>query len=65
MSDYRYVLAEARRRLAVFYTPRDTDVWLESPHGLLRNRVPLHEIQAGRGKSVLRVIAQLEDGAHL
>ena len=49
--------------LAELYPPQEARLWLFSPHKQLGGDTPAKAIAAGRMEEVLRIIAQLKDGA--
>lgn len=49
--------------LAEFYAPDEARLWLFAPHRLLDGDRPADRIQQGKVDDVLRLIAQLRDGA--
>jgi len=61
MADLRYVVD----RLADFYTPEETRLWLHARHPLLGNDRAIDLINAGRTEDVLAVIERLDAGAYL
>ena len=52
-------------RLADFYTPDETRLWLHAGHPLLNNERAIDLISAGRTEEVLAVIERLDAGAYL
>jgi uncharacterized protein (DUF2384 family) len=52
-------------RLADFYTPEETRLWLHASHPLLNNERAIDLISAGRTEDVLAVIERLDAGAYL
>lgn len=60
ISDLRYVVD----RLAEFYTPEETRLWLYARHRLLDGKRPIDLIQAGRTEEVLSVIESLDQGSY-
>src|SRR5215467_16099614 len=60
ISDLRYVVD----RLAEFYTPEETRIWLYSRHRLLNGERPIDLIHDGRTDEVLTVIEGLSDGTY-
>jgi transcriptional regulator with XRE-family HTH domain len=60
ISDLRYVVD----RLAEFYDPEETRVWLYSRHRLLKGERAIDVIHAGRADEVLAVIESLDEGAY-
>ncbi len=51
--------------LAELYPPQETKLWLFSPHKQLNGESPADAIAKGRMEDVLRIIAQLKDGAFI
>jgi transcriptional regulator with XRE-family HTH domain len=49
--------------LSELYNPSDAHIWLFSPNKLLQGRRPVDLIKERKSDEVLRVIAQLKDGA--
>lgn len=60
ISDLRYLVD----RLAEFYDPDETRVWLYSKHKLLNGERAIDLIHAGRADEVLAVIESLDAGAY-
>jgi transcriptional regulator with XRE-family HTH domain len=60
ISDLRYVVD----RLAEFYNPGETRVWLYSKHRLLDGQRPIYLIHEGRADKVLAVIESLNEGTY-
>jgi transcriptional regulator with XRE-family HTH domain len=60
ISDLRYVVD----RLAEFYAPEETRVWLYSMHRLLAGRRPIDLIHDGRAEEVLAVIESLDQATY-
>jgi transcriptional regulator with XRE-family HTH domain len=60
ISDLRYVVD----RLAEFYTPEETRVWLYARHRLLNGERAIDLIHAGRTDEVLAVIESLDEGTY-
>jgi transcriptional regulator with XRE-family HTH domain len=60
ISDLRYVVD----RLADFYDPEETRVWLYSKHRLLNGERAIDLIHDGRADEVLSVIESLDEGAY-
>ena len=60
ISDLRYVVD----RLAEFYSPEETRVWLYSRHRLLNGARAIDLIHEGRAEEVLAVIEGLDEGAY-
>jgi transcriptional regulator with XRE-family HTH domain len=51
------------KELAELYPPDEAHLWLYSAHKRLAGRRPADFIQEGKTEEVLRIIAQLKDGA--
>ena len=51
--------------LAELYPPQEAKLWLFSPHKQLKGETPADAIAEGRMEDVLRIIAQLKDGAFI
>jgi transcriptional regulator with XRE-family HTH domain len=60
ISDLRYVVD----RLAEFYSPDETRLWLYSKHRLLDGGRPIDLIHDGRADEVLAIIESLDAGAY-
>jgi transcriptional regulator with XRE-family HTH domain len=60
ISDLRYVVD----RLAEFYSPEETRIWLYSKHRLLDGERAIDLIHAGRADEVLRVIESLDESTY-
>lgn len=60
ISDLRYVVD----RLAEFYDPDETRIWLYSKHRLLKGERAIDLIHGGRADEVLSVIESLDEGAY-
>lgn len=60
ISDLRYVVD----RLAEFYDPEETRMWLYSKHRLLSGERAIDLIHAGRAAEVLAIIESLDEGAY-
>jgi transcriptional regulator with XRE-family HTH domain len=60
MAELRYVVD----RLAEFYSPDETRLWLHAPHPLLKGARAIELIHAGRTVDVLAAIESLETGAY-
>ena len=61
------VIAELRYvddRLAEFYTPEETRLWLHAKHPMLGGEAAIDLINAGRTEEVLAAIESLESGAY-
>jgi len=61
IADLRYVVD----RLADFYTPEETRLWLHTSRPLLNNKRAIDLIRSGRMEDVLAVIERLDAGAYL
>jgi transcriptional regulator with XRE-family HTH domain len=51
------------KELSELYPPQEAHLWLYSPHKRLAGQRPADLIQAGKTEDVLRIIAQMKDGA--
>jgi transcriptional regulator with XRE-family HTH domain len=60
ISDLRYVVD----RLAEFYSPEETRIWLYSKHRLLDGERAIDLIHEGRADEVLRVIESLDESTY-
>ena len=60
ISDLRYVVD----RLAEFYDPEETRIWLYSKHRLLNGERAIDLIYAGRADEVLTVIESLDEASY-
>jgi transcriptional regulator with XRE-family HTH domain len=60
ISDLRYVVD----RLAEFYSPEETRLWLYAKHPLLGGTRAIELIHAGRADEVLRVIEGLDESTY-
>lgn len=60
ISDLRYVVD----RLAEFYTPEETRLWLYARHRLLNGERAIDLIHAGRADEVLAVVESLDAGTY-
>jgi transcriptional regulator with XRE-family HTH domain len=60
IAELRYVVD----RLADFYTPDETRLWLHTAHPMLKGERAIDLINAGRTEDVLAVIENLEAGAY-
>jgi transcriptional regulator with XRE-family HTH domain len=60
ISDLRYVVD----RLAEFYDPEETRIWLYAKHRLLGGERPIDLIHDGRADEVLAVIESLDAGTY-
>ena len=58
ISDLRYVVD----RLAEFYSPEETRIWLYSKHKLLGGDRAIDKIHAGQADEVLAVLESLDEG---
>jgi uncharacterized protein (DUF2384 family) len=58
-------LAYIIRRLADFYEPVETRLWLNARHPLLENARPIDLIRSGNPEPVLAVIDRLDAGVYL
>jgi uncharacterized protein (DUF2384 family) len=58
-------LAYIARRLADFYEPAKTRLWLNARHPLLENQRPIDLIRNGDPEPVLALIEQLDSGVYL
>jgi len=61
IADLRYVID----RLADFYEPDETRLWLNAKHPLLNQERPIDLIRAGQTEAVLEIIEQLDAGVYL
>jgi len=61
IAELRYVV----ERLADFYTPDETRLWLHTPHPLLNGERAIDLIYNGRTEEVLAAIERLEAGAYV
>lgn len=64
----RSLTTEFRRvvdRLAYFYTPEETRLWLHTPHPMLKSERAIALVNAGRTQEVLAVIDALASGAYV
>jgi transcriptional regulator with XRE-family HTH domain len=52
-------------QLAELYVPSDAHMWLFAPHKQLNGERPVDLIQRGQIETVLKIISQLRDGAHV
>jgi uncharacterized protein (DUF2384 family) len=52
-------------RLAEFYTPAETQRWLESPHPLLGDERAIDPVNAGRANEVLAIVDTLDFAAYV
>ncbi|MGO9005006.1 MAG: antitoxin Xre/MbcA/ParS toxin-binding domain-containing protein [Beijerinckiaceae bacterium] len=59
IAELRYVVD----RLADFYTPDETRIWLHAKHPMLNNERAIDLINEGRTEEVLAVIEALDAGA--
>lgn len=60
IAELRYVVD----RLAEFYTPDETRLWLHAIHPMLKNERAIDLINNGRTEEVLAVIEALDSGAY-
>lgn len=60
ISDLRYVV----ERLAEFYTPEETRMWLYARHRLLEGQRPIDLIHDGKADEVLGVIESLSESTY-
>ncbi len=60
IAELRYVVD----RLAEFYTPEETRLWLHAKHPMLANEAAIDLINSGRIEEVLAVIEALDSGAY-
>jgi transcriptional regulator with XRE-family HTH domain len=60
IAELRYVVD----RLAEFYTPDETRLWLHTSHPMLKGERAIDLINAGRTEEVLAVIDSLDSGAY-
>jgi transcriptional regulator with XRE-family HTH domain len=60
ISDLRYVVD----RLAEFYSPDETRMWLYSKHRLLDGQRAIDLIHEGRADEVLAIIESLDEGTY-
>ena len=60
IAELRYVVD----RLAEFYTPDETRLWLHAGHPMLGHERPIDLLNAGRTEDVLAVIEALDSGAY-
>lgn len=60
IAELRYVVD----RLADFYTPDETRLWLHTKHPMLNNERAIDLINGGRTEEVLAVIEALDSGAY-
>ena len=60
ISDLRYVID----RLAEFYSPDETRMWLYARHRLLDGKRPIDLIQTGQAEEVLAVIESLDQSTY-
>jgi len=52
-------------QLAELYPPQEAHLWLFSQHKLLNGQRPVDLIENGKIEQVLKIIAQLKDGAYV
>jgi hypothetical protein len=60
ISDLRYTVD----RLAEFYSPEETQLWLYAKHPLLGGERAIDLIHAGRTDEILRIIESLEESTY-
>ena len=60
ISDLRYVVD----RLAEFYDPDETRLWLYSKHRLLGGQRPIDLIHDGQADQILAIIESLDEGVY-
>ena len=60
IAELRYVVD----RLADFYTPDESRLWLHARHPMLKNERAIDLIHGGRTEEVLAVIEALDSGAY-
>ncbi|MGO9744184.1 MAG: antitoxin Xre/MbcA/ParS toxin-binding domain-containing protein [Roseiarcus sp.] len=60
IAELRYVVD----RLAEFYTPEETRLWLHAKHPMLGNEAAIDLINSGRTEEVLAVIEALDSEAY-
>jgi transcriptional regulator with XRE-family HTH domain len=60
ISDLRYVVD----RLAEFYDPEETRLWLYSRHRLLEGERPIDLIHNGQADKVLAIVESLDEGVY-
>ena len=60
ISDLRYIVD----RLAEYYSPDETRIWLYSKHRLLNGERAIDLIHGGRSDQVLAVIESLDEGTY-
>lgn len=60
IAELRYVVD----RLADFYTPDETRIWLHAKHPMLNNERAIDLLNGGRTQEVLAVIEALDAGAY-
>ena len=60
IAELRYVVD----RLAEFYTPEETRLWLHASHPMLRGERAIDLINSGRTEEVLAIIEGLDSGAY-
>ncbi len=59
IAELRYVVD----RLAEFYTPEETRLWLHAKHPMLGNERAIDLVNGGRTEEVLAIIEALDQGA--
>jgi uncharacterized protein (DUF2384 family) len=60
MASLRYVVD----RLADFYTPEETRLWLHAPHPMLKGERAIDAINRGHVEEVLAIIEGIDNGAY-
>jgi transcriptional regulator with XRE-family HTH domain len=61
IAELRYVVD----RLADFYTPEETRIWLHAKHPMLNGERAIDLINSGRTEAVLAIIDALDAGAYV
>jgi transcriptional regulator with XRE-family HTH domain len=61
IAELRYVVD----RLADFYSPEETRIWLHAAHPMLKGERAIDLINAGRTQDVLAAIEALDSGAYV
>jgi hypothetical protein len=56
---------DVRRAAGALYDESEFALWFSSPQALLCGRAPAELVAIGRGDEVMRLIAQIEQGAFL
>jgi len=54
-----------KKRLAEYYTPEETELWLSRQQPLLNGECAIELIRAGRSVEVNRVLDQLDEAVYL